>query len=29
MEALINDNVFLSLDGLLIDDIRMATRFFS
>ena len=29
MEALINDNVFLSSDGLLIDDIRMATRFFS
>ena len=29
MEALINDNVFLSSDGLLIDDIRMATKFFS
>ena len=29
METLINDNVFLSSDGLLIDDIRMATRFFS
>ena len=29
METLINDNVFLSSDGLLIDDIRLATRFFS
>ena len=28
METLINDNVFLSSDGLLIDYIRLATRFF-
>jgi len=29
METLINDNVFLSSDGLLIDHIHLATRFFS
>ena len=28
METLINDNVFLSSNGLLIDYIRLATRFF-
>ena len=29
MTALINDSVFLSSDGLLIDDIRFATKFFT